>query len=138
MKHTDADHPDFALLQRAEREIHDLALRYSSIFSISCYFGLFFYLEMLSLVFLFHALVEAQFGLTVLGRSNKKHPVFVIFSIFINDAKDKQSMCFFIFFHLNHRCKGLTMWRGKAMNRRGANRCSGRLSSFLSFLKKIV
>ena len=29
------------------------------------------------------------------------------------------------------------MWRGKAMNRRGANRCSGRLSSFLSFPKKI-
>ena len=95
MKHTDADHPDFALLQRAEREIHDLALRFSSNFFISCYFGLFFYLEMLSLVFLFHALVEVQFGLTVLGRSNKKHPVFVIFFIFINDAKDKQSMCFF-------------------------------------------
>ena len=31
MKHTDADHPDFALLQRAEREIHDLALRINNV-----------------------------------------------------------------------------------------------------------
>ena len=31
VKHTDADHPDFALLQRAEREIHDLALRINNV-----------------------------------------------------------------------------------------------------------
>ena len=31
MKHTDTDHPDFALLQRAEREIHDLALRINNV-----------------------------------------------------------------------------------------------------------
>ena len=31
VKHTDADHPDFVLLQRAEREIHDLALRINNV-----------------------------------------------------------------------------------------------------------
>ena len=31
VKHTDADHPDFGLLQRAEREIHDLALRINNV-----------------------------------------------------------------------------------------------------------
>ena len=61
-----------------------------------------------------NALVEVQFGLRVLRRTNQKAPcvchffIFINdskvrqclchFSIFIKDAKDKQSMCFFYFF----------------------------------------
>ena len=31
IEHTDTDHPDYALLRRAEREIHELALKISSV-----------------------------------------------------------------------------------------------------------
>ena len=92
---------------------------------------------MLSLVFLFHALVEVQFGLTVLGRSNKKHPVFVIFSIF-NNAKDKQSICFFVFFPSSSSVQRINNVERESDEQEGRQQMLRWISSFLSFLKKIV